>query len=171
MPSKRSHNPPAYEHDYDMCEKTAMGTASTLEAGVIPIPANDAIPEEVQRYVSRMLSSKNGITVAEADEIAAKWKLGTGRDLRQYPAYLHVQILGDEAGWAVFKEVKIQSTLEKESKQDLFKGRFRPVIGIFLTTVITLMLLTLTPTRNYEALEGKFYLGLLSLCILFCLTV
>jgi hypothetical protein len=71
------------------------------------LPSRDALPAEVQKFLTDLLISTRGLPEPKAREIAEKWKLGTGEELWSYPTHMFRHLFGVEEGWAVYKEVKL----------------------------------------------------------------
>ncbi|EME86692.1 uncharacterized protein MYCFIDRAFT_202613 [Pseudocercospora fijiensis CIRAD86] len=79
----------------------------TPEEAGIKLPAEDATADEVRAYLVDILTLSHGLQHAEARQIASAWLAGTGRELRKYPGKMYHEIFGAQAGWMLYKEIKI----------------------------------------------------------------
>ena len=70
------------------------------------IPEPDALPNDIREFLTEILSVSRGLSREHASTIADKWRLGTGRELRDYPPKMYLEIFGPEEGWCVYREVK-----------------------------------------------------------------
>lgn len=80
------------------------------------VPPETASAEEVQCFIEQLLLSQYKVDAERAHQLSQCWSIGTGRELRKYPARLFVKIFGDEAGWVLYKEIHsrlFQSQMEE----------------------------------------------------------
>lgn len=77
------------------------------------IPEPDAHPADVREFLTEVMSVSRGLSREHASAIADKWKLGTGRELRDYPPKMYLEIFGPEEGWCVYREVKTRLLSQK----------------------------------------------------------
>lgn len=91
-----------------------------------PLPAETATAEAVRVWLANLLESKyiDSTTstayidsTVHAREVVSNWKLGTGHELRTFTPQVFREIFGDEAGWILFREVKVRIEAEKEDKE------------------------------------------------------
>lgn len=69
------------------------------------LPAPSAGPNEVRAYLVRVLMSQD-ISADVADEIANKWGLGRGSDLRDASIAFLQGIFGKSNGWMLYRIVQ-----------------------------------------------------------------
>jgi hypothetical protein len=77
-----------------------------------PIPDAAAPPIKVREFISHLLQSRE-ISQNEIQAIVAKWKIGTGREMRNYDPAMYLEIFGAEYGWMIYKEVNLRINEEK----------------------------------------------------------
>jgi hypothetical protein len=53
-----------------------------------------------------LVSTKAMSSEDQARDVASRWKLGTGQELRDYPAIMFLDIFGKEEGFVTYREVK-----------------------------------------------------------------
>jgi hypothetical protein len=87
------------------------------------IPEPDALPSDIRDFLTEVLSVSRGLAREHAGAIADKWKLGTGRELRNYPPKMYLEIFGPEEGWCVYKEVKTRLLSQKDMGALPFRSR------------------------------------------------
>lgn len=88
------------------------------------LPAANATPAQVHGFLVYILTSKGGFAVENAQRIAARWTLGTGRELRSYPPFMYLDTFGRQEGWLIYREVKLCIYHEK-NKSILYRYRAR----------------------------------------------
>ena len=100
---------PLYEesHPYDV-------------SGLTP-PEPKATPDEVRDFIVQAMQAR-GLGIDHARRVGAKWTLGTGRELRQYPVAMYRDIFGPEDGWVVYKEVRV--LFYKKEDKESYVGRW-----------------------------------------------
>ncbi|CAD0081666.1 unnamed protein product [Aureobasidium vineae] len=76
-------------------------------------PGEKATPDEVRDFLVQLLIKNRGLHPDHARRVAAKWTLGTGRELTTYPPLLYAEIFGLEDAWMVYKEAKLFIRTEK----------------------------------------------------------
>lgn len=92
-------------------------------------PEPKAKPDEVRDYIIAVLIRSRGLGLDHARRVAAKWTIGTGRELRHYPGAMFRDIFGLEDGWVVYKEVRVpyyQKEKEKDKKKRPWYCEFHP---------------------------------------------
>lgn len=77
-------------------------------------PSEKATPDEVREFLVQLLTQNRGLHPDHARRVAAKWTLGTGRELTSYPPQLYAEIFGLEDAWMVYKEAKLFIRTEKK---------------------------------------------------------
>ncbi|KAI4961236.1 hypothetical protein J4E86_000263 [Alternaria arbusti] len=80
------------------------------------IPEPDAPPAGIREFLTEVLSVSRGLSREHASAIADKWKLGTGREMRDYPPKMYLEIFGPEEGWCVYREVKTRLLNQKDQR-------------------------------------------------------
>lgn len=116
--SKRSERD---EEDHDSEETLPLYNASSSEthqplslSGSTKPPDPRATPAEVRDFLVHLLTSSRGLQLDHARRVAARWTMGTGRELRAYPPLMYRDIFDFEDGWIVYKEVKMCFYSEEE---------------------------------------------------------
>lgn len=71
------------------------------------VPNKDAKPAEIREFFARVLIQQRELPAAEAESVAAGWKVGSGLELRQYGAAMYLDLFGREHGWILYRETKI----------------------------------------------------------------
>lgn len=90
-------NLPLYE-EFQVSE--AHGEVNTL-------PPPSATPDEVRDFLAQLLTTKRNLPQDQVRRIVAKWTIGTGVELRSYPASMFLDIFGREDGWITYREVRL----------------------------------------------------------------
>lgn len=85
---------------------------SSEEIPTHPLPPPSAGPREVREYIAHTLIASGQLESEQAHCIAAKWRLGTGQELRKYPATFYRDIFGHENAWVVYRHVRPQVVAE-----------------------------------------------------------
>lgn len=70
----------------------------------LPSPADSA--EVVREYLFEVLTSTHQLDEPQAREIASKWAIGRGHDLRSFPSKAYVDRFGPQFGWVFFQDVQ-----------------------------------------------------------------
>lgn len=89
--------------DKDLPIYTAEGGLSAQ-----PLPLTSASPNEVREYIANLLISHGRLEPDQARSIAARWRTGSGMELRKYPATMYREIFGHEDTWVVYRHVRLQ---------------------------------------------------------------
>ncbi|KAI5271547.1 hypothetical protein E4T47_05247 [Aureobasidium subglaciale] len=89
---------------------------SVTTQGNLTAPGEKATPDEVREFLVSLLIKNRGLHQDHARRVAAKWTLGTGRELSSYPPLLYAEIFGLEDAWMVYKEAKLFIRTEKKKK-------------------------------------------------------
>jgi hypothetical protein len=85
--------------------------------GDLTPPEPKATPDEVRDFIVEVMRAR-GIGLDYARRVAARWTIGTGRELRQYPPPMFKDIFGPEDGWIVYKAARsLYYEKEKEKKK------------------------------------------------------
>ncbi|KAF2162745.1 hypothetical protein M409DRAFT_58141 [Zasmidium cellare ATCC 36951] len=93
----------------------------------IPAPSESAHSGEVRSFIVNVLVQQYSIDSEQAQELARLWTVGSGREFRQFPARLFVEIFGLQAGWVLYKEVSARVIEEKVKTMDVFDYRKRAI--------------------------------------------
>jgi len=101
----------SFENHGDREEKASI---YALSQPIIPEP--DALPNDIREFLTEVLSVSRGLSREHASAIADKWRLGTGRELRDYPPKMYLEIFGPEEGWCVYREVKTRLLSQKDQR-------------------------------------------------------
>ncbi|KEQ93047.1 hypothetical protein AUEXF2481DRAFT_42249 [Aureobasidium subglaciale EXF-2481] len=109
-------------------------------------PDAKATPNEVREFLEKVLIENRGLEPGHAKHMAAKWTIGTGRDLLKYPIAMYTEIFGLEAGWMVYKEVKLAEAVGKLDKP----AHETSLGGLVLVTILEgfLVMLTVLVSRS-----------------------
>lgn len=97
-------------------EETLPLYEESQRTGELKLPNAKAGPQEVRDFLVDAMQSR-GAGIDHARRVAARWTLGTGRDLRAYPVAMYRDIFGAEDGWAVCMEAKTLLYREKREKE------------------------------------------------------
>ena len=79
------------------------------------LPNAAAPPAEVRLFISLLLQEQ-GIPQIDAQDVAARWKIGRGREMRSYDPSIYFEIFGAEYGWILYREIKLRIHEEKCQK-------------------------------------------------------
>jgi hypothetical protein len=112
-------------------EDTESGPSSDLSP-----PSETATPDDVRVYIISVMCAR-GIGLDHARRVAAHWTLGTGRELRQYPATMFKEIFGPEDGWVVYKETRVPYYREERKKPD----HTRSILASFLAADVIFLIM------------------------------
>jgi hypothetical protein len=88
-----------------------------------PLPPSWAPPTEVTCFLVCLLVT-NDVPVDRAKRIANKWTLGSGKELRDYPAVMYLQVLGNEDAWVTYLAVQ-QAVHKYKSRNFWYRHRIR----------------------------------------------
>jgi hypothetical protein len=88
------------------------------------LPPPTATPAEVADFLVRLLVVATEMPIDRARRIASRWTLGSGKELRDYPAMLYLDVFGKEYGWITYPAVK--RAIHKENNKDFwYRSRLR----------------------------------------------
>ncbi|KAH8642480.1 hypothetical protein IG631_05422 [Alternaria alternata] len=122
-------------------EPTGTGTRSDLEnadhnnkqadsltcaSNDPPLPSESATSVEVRAFLTDVLCTQYGVESEASRNIATLWTVGSGRELRTYPAHMFFSVFGDQAGWVLYKEVGSRTTrmnIKRNPNFDTTKNR------------------------------------------------
>ncbi|KAI5268134.1 hypothetical protein E4T47_07869 [Aureobasidium subglaciale] len=134
-------------------------------------PDAEATPNEVREFLEKLLIENRGLKQEQAKDVAAKWTLGTGRDLVKYPVAMYNEIFGLEAGWMVYKEVKLAEAVEKldNSAHQTILGGLIAVAILEGFLIMLAVLVSKSPIKTFlivmSAIGGIFCVLVLIDCI------
>lgn len=97
---------------YSETDQPQAGSSSA--SGEVKLPAVEATPEEIREYFIQVLR-KRGIDLERAKSLAAKWTLGSGKELRDYSQEMFTGIFGAEEGYVIHSD--LQPLVQKEKKR------------------------------------------------------
>lgn len=86
---------------------------SELLSHVPAFPSTRAPPDEIRDFLAHQLITARGLPEAHVQAVVARWKVGSGLELRQYGAGMFLEVFGREDGWVIFREVKVRAWREK----------------------------------------------------------
>lgn len=148
------------------------------------MPSPWAAPTEVADFLVRLLLANN-VPIERATHIAAKWTLGSGKELRDYPAVMYLDVFGNEDAWVTYPAV--QQIVHEEKSEDFWYrnrtskyhsqadgGRRRSPANVIIDVTLAVMLCfeaiaVFVATRGFEgdvhkcAIMASFFLGMFSL--------
>ncbi|KAI5251477.1 hypothetical protein E4T42_04206 [Aureobasidium subglaciale] len=107
---------------------------SVTTQGNLTAPGEKATPDEVREFLVSLLIKNRGLHQDHARRVAAKWTLGTGRELSSYPPLLYAEIFGLEDAWMVYKEAKL--FIRTEQKKNLKYGNVAIVADFNTNTIV-----------------------------------
>lgn len=115
-----AYKPASPVADYEMHETLPMYSSEEISTHSLPPPS--AGPREIREYIAHTLIASGQLEAEQAHCIATKWRVGTGQELRKYPATFYRDIFGHEGGWVVYRHVRPQvvaeARVESKAKQD-----------------------------------------------------
>jgi hypothetical protein len=94
-----------------------------------PLPSESATSVEVRAFLTDVLCTQYGVESEASRNIASLWTVGSGRELRTYPAHMFFSVFGDQAGWVLYKEVGSRTTrmnIKQNPNFDATKNRECP---------------------------------------------
>ncbi|KAF7679783.1 hypothetical protein GT037_001434 [Alternaria burnsii] len=94
-----------------------------------PLPPESATSVEVRTFLTDVLCTQYGVESEASRNIASLWTVGSGRELRTYPADMFFSVFGDQAGWVLYKEVGSRMTqmdIKRNPNFDATKNRKCP---------------------------------------------
>ncbi|KAM3415555.1 hypothetical protein BST61_g9076 [Cercospora zeina] len=124
--------PPRYSADDIESGAALIPGQQEAQRRNITLPAETDTANTVRCFIRDTLTTAYDSDINEAERIASKWTLGTGRELRSDSPHLFRAIFGDEAGWVLYKDVQVQKHLEKEAKTPRKKQstKGQPLMGL-----------------------------------------
>lgn len=104
-------------------------------SGPLTLPEAAATPDEVRTFLVRLLMTNRSLPLDQARRIAARWNMGSGRELWMYSSQMYNVIFGPEDGWVLYKDVKVMYLNTKRAKKSFVRryitgGSWFPVILI-----------------------------------------
>ncbi|KAH8810863.1 hypothetical protein F5884DRAFT_780597 [Xylogone sp. PMI_703] len=131
----------------------AAPNTSTLRMGssqYSPIlPARSARPSEIRAYIAEILTSKHELAPKDADEVAAKWSLGLGAELRDELLPYFQKLFGHETGCLLYRHIH---EAEFEAWKHSPAGRisyYLLILGLILPTGYILWDLSQPYSKNF----------------------
>jgi hypothetical protein len=76
------------------------------------LPKAAAPPAEVRLFIAYLLREQ-GIPQSDAQDVAARWTIGRGREMGTYDPTIFFEIFGAEYGWILYREIKLRIHEEK----------------------------------------------------------
>ncbi|KAI5205134.1 hypothetical protein E4T39_03186 [Aureobasidium subglaciale] len=119
---------------------------SVTTQGNLSAPGEKATPDEVREFLVSLLIKNRGLHQDHARRVAAKWTLGTGRELSSYPPLLYAEIFGLEDAWMVYKEAKLFIRTEKKKQSKVNSN----VVGFCILSVFFGTALTVAIMANFD---------------------
>lgn len=95
-----------------------MSETDSVNEPITKVPRPEATTGEVRAYLLHILTTKHDVAPDEAKEIAARWKLGRGWDLRNLSKRRYGETFGDDIGPFFIKTVDNDITDEKAAETD-----------------------------------------------------
>lgn len=71
------------------------------------LPEAKATPNQVREFIANLLVTRRNLPIDYARRAAAKWTVGSGRELRSYTPSMYLGIFGREDGWIIYREVHL----------------------------------------------------------------
>lgn len=92
-----------------LSEEDPIPTSShdELHSHTPSLPARHARPDEIRDSLAYLLVKQRGFSQDHARDIAARWTVGSGLELRQYSPSMFFEVFGREDGWVLFREVRV----------------------------------------------------------------
>ena len=91
--------------------KTPQRSAS-MSQPTPTLPKPTASPDEVRLFITHLLQEQ-GVPQSNAQDVAARWKIGRGREMGTYDPTIYFEIFGAEYGWILYREIKLRIHEEK----------------------------------------------------------
>lgn len=73
----------------------------------LTLPEAAATPDVVREFLVQLLVSQRKLPLDHARRIAARWTMGSGRELWIYSPAMYNTIFGAEDGWVLYKDVRV----------------------------------------------------------------
>ena len=77
------------------------------------LPSTRATPDQVRSFLTHILVNKRDLPLDHVRHTVARWRVGTGLELRNYSPAMYLDIFGREDGWVIYREVRLLM-LDKE---------------------------------------------------------
>ena len=74
------------------------------------VPKRKASPEEIRAFFTTLLTEHDVAFAddsAKCEEIVSAWKIGGGKEMRQYGPAMYLEMFGREYGWILYREVRM----------------------------------------------------------------
>lgn len=81
------------------------------------LPEAKATPDHVRIFIANLLVTKRNLSVDYARRDAAKWTVGSGRELHSYTPSMYLDIFGREDVWIIYREVHLIILHNHKSQQ------------------------------------------------------
>jgi len=98
----------------------------------ITLPAATATPDVVRDFLVRILVNNRSLPLDQARRIAARWNMGSGRELWIYNPAMYNTIFGAEDGWILYKDVKVLYYKTKQAKKGAVRRNIAPIAAVTL---------------------------------------
>lgn len=90
----------------------------------LALPEATATPDVVREFLVRILVNQRSLPVDQARRIAARWNMGSGRELWIYSPAMYNTIFGPEDGWVLYKDVKVLHYKTQQAKKSFARRHF-----------------------------------------------
>lgn len=112
MPTPDEESLPLYSNlEYDDANTDAPPT----------LPEATATPDVVREFLVRLLVSQRKLSLDHARRIAARWNMGSGRELWIYSPAMYNTIFGAEDGWVLYKDVRVLHSQTQNAKKGFWR--------------------------------------------------
>jgi hypothetical protein len=108
-----------------------------------------ATPDQVRYFLTHLLINKRDLPLDHVRRAVARWRIGTGLELRSYSPAMYLDIFGREDGWVIYQEVRL---LMLDKKRDLVQ---RYIVRVYFPSLS----LDSELTHNRHRYRGFVYLG------------
>lgn len=101
---------------YKPPQEVTMNPDSSLEELLThppTLPGTHATPDDIRDFLTYLLVHKRAFPQELARQIAERWTVGSGLELRQYSPSLFFELFGSELGWVLYREVQVWLWREK----------------------------------------------------------
>ncbi|KAK4501912.1 hypothetical protein PRZ48_007721 [Zasmidium cellare] len=143
-------------------DEESLPLYSELGGAKVPtsIPEPTATPDDVRDFFKTLLVSKGQSSSEDAEVIAAKWKRGSGDELKRYPPHMYFNIFGHEDGWFLYKETKLIVKREKHGEGNS-KHKRRGRIALAVMVAWEIAVISITVFSSDEVLSMLAFIGAL----------
>ncbi|RMZ11739.1 hypothetical protein D0862_02870 [Hortaea werneckii] len=107
------------------------------------LPASQASPEDVRQFIISVLVSRRQLPIDYARYVAARWHIGSGLELRTYPASMYSELFGSEDGWIIYKEIKPMIDGESQKKAIDHHGPHLSMLALFAYFILSIVFINL----------------------------